>query len=1351
MIRELDFEEQSIYHFQIKAKDGAWVPKTGTLNVTVIVMDVDDNPPVFSSSEYVTSVPENSAVGTNVLEVMATDMDSAANAQIFYSLVGGHVDKFAVDSGNGSITTLAIFDYEQEQMFELTIKASNTGGHALFSITHVVIQISDVNEFTPTFTKKEFNFSALKNVPVGTVIGKVTATDGDRGSEGEMFYLLFGQKKNLGFEIHERSGDVFTTSSLRKRGNSHVVLKVLVKNSGVITGMDIDETFVHISVIDTNEGPMFASAWYAANVTEDSPAGTSVVTVSAVDQDSIADWNNFFFSFEHGNTNFSFSIDPSSGVISVNSPLDREVWPVYNLTVTATDNGFPPATGTTHVIVTVGDINDNAPKLTSTEAQVKENQPEGTIVTRLTAYDSDLPPNQGPFTFWLLDSSVGSAFSLTPDGVLLTTRPIDREQISSYRILVAIRDAGIPLALSSTSTFHIRVMDENDNPSLPRNIFIEVKYFGSSFRGGMIGNVHPEDRDVSDTFNCAIKSGPVNMFTIPNGTCELWSSPFQGEATFNISVEATDQLHFPVNNSIYVNYKGFTNASIDSCILFYVSSSSMEQFLSNNYLRFVKALDSLFNLQASKTHVFGIKHIGSEILLLAAVKNYNGQYLSREVASGISAGHKKLLEAQSNVTITHIISDPCLTSPCQNGASCQKNIYINQDVAVLESVGVIFVSPKTEIFNCACPAGFTGSLCEEDVDECELSPCENKGTCVNTAGSFYCHCQVSFSDSDCAAGVDGCLKVKCQNGGTCVPSADGFQCHCTPGFEEICEEFIDHCKSAPCVLGTCTSLQSGFTCNCPFVSGVRCEDHSYGFEELSFMEFPPLDRRTNLISLEFATVQRNSLLLYNPGGSNSREFFALEILDGAMQLSYDLGSGPVKLQTYKQVADGYFHSVTARRIGNTLDVGNSNMTFGGLRTTEPILVHPAQIKTHDFVGCIRNIHINGILLRPSMALAAYNIFDCPRAAVSPCYSVPCKNGGVCHDLWSDYFCECKSSFTGRNCDKMSEELVLRFNGSDYIDYVIKEKFKRDYLMKEILDEKIKDRKPAYTFKDTLSGHLSDFTVDPPVADGVWHLLSLFSDGQNTFFSVDGKPVLNITGQSLDLTPVSVEKIVLGAAPTRETVQSFSGCVQYFNVTGYSLPVSGHSVMVDVRPSSTLSQSSCSSPDVCLPSPCSEEDVAERTCLSNCQNQWKCGLDVQNKFCICLHNVSDHFCDRCIVTKDGHDQCSEMQGNMPLWLIALVLPLIFILVIAASCVVLYRVRHSDARCQSEGLPVKTEQGADNIAFSLDDNAEAVSPEKGNGPDRMSANQAKSSIEIYCDNGLSSVQPLPKSELEYYEIS
>lgn len=783
LVMELDFEKERMHQFHIKATDGGWISKTGMLNVTVLVVDINDNPPVFLLSEYIALVPENSEIGTVVLDAIATDMDSGQNAQISYSLVAGHVDKFSINPENGTINTMDVLDFEMEQMFDLTVKASNTGRHTLFSVAHVVIQVKDVNEFIPMFVKEEFHFSVLSNVPVGTQIGNVSAVDYDQGSEGQVFYLIFGNRKNQGFDIDTLSGKIYTSRSLRKQGSYEVVLNVLAKNFGVITGMDEDETLVHISVVDINEAPVFTSPCYDANVTEDSPSGASVVTVSASDLDPILDWNHFFFSIEDGNTNLSFAIDPLSGVILVNSHLDRELWPVYNLTVAAIDNGSPPATGTTNVIVSVGDVNDNAPILTSTEAQVMENQPEGTIVTRLNASDSDLPPNQGPFTYWLLNQSPSGAFLLTADGVLLTTKSLDRETISAYRVLVVVEDAGFPMPLSSTTTFHIKVLDENDNPPLPRNIFIEVKYFGSFFQGGMIGNVHPEDHDESDTFNCVIRSGPSNMFAIPNGTCELWSSPFQGEATFNVTVEAGDELQFTVNNSIYVNYKGFTNASIDSCVLFYVSLSSMEEFLSNKYLRFVKALDSLFNLQASKTHVFGIKQIGKEILLLAAVKNYNGQYLSKEVANGISTGHKKSLEAQSNVTISHITSDPCFTNPCQNKATCSKNIYISQEVAVLESMAVIFVSPQKEVFNCTCPIGFSGSFCEDDIDECEVNPCKNNGTCENTAGGFICHCPTGFSGTFCSADVDECLGVKCQNGGTCVASHNGSYCHCVSGFE----------------------------------------------------------------------------------------------------------------------------------------------------------------------------------------------------------------------------------------------------------------------------------------------------------------------------------------------------------------------------------------------------------------------------------------------------------------------------------------------------------------------------------------------------------------------------------------
>ncbi|KAK2846752.1 hypothetical protein Q5P01_009751 [Channa striata] len=429
-----------------------------------------------------------------------------------------------------------------------------------------------------------------------------------------------------------------------------------------------------------------------------------------------------------------------------------------------------------------------------------------------------------------------------------------------------------------------------------------------------------------------------------------------------------------------------------------------------------------------------------------------------------------------------------------------------------------------------------------------------------------------------------------------------------------------------------------------------------------------------------------------------------------------------------------------------------------------------------------------------MALATYNILDrCPRAAVSPCHRNPCKNGGVCHDLWSDYLCECKAPFTGKNCDKeTSEELVFHFSGKEYIEYVIKERLRRNYLLKHLLNDgkegntrdqtvinikfktkedgvlmfvlrqaghfivKVEDRKLVYISEDVLSGLVSEFAVDAPVTDGLWHLLSLFSKGQNTFLHLDGKPVLNITGQNMDLTPVTVEKIILGAAVTSDSNLQHSGltgCVQYFSVTSHTLLVSQNSVMVDIRPSTSLIQSSCSSPSVCLPSSCSEEDTAQKGCLSaHCRSRWRCGATVQNSSCICLHNVSNYMCDICTSTAESWDHCYEAQGSTPQWLIAVILPLISILVIAGMFVVLYRVRQQTAKCPSDSLPEKKEQGTDNVTFCFDNirsltNATYAEKDKC---DPSGADEQSRVSEFYSDANLSSVQLVQNSELEYCEI-
>uniref|UniRef100_A0AAY5EQW3 Cadherin domain-containing protein n=1 Tax=Electrophorus electricus TaxID=8005 RepID=A0AAY5EQW3_ELEEL len=515
IVNPLDFEKVANDQFLIIAKDGGWYSKTGKIIVTINITDVNDNPPVFTSTEYLGFIFENSVIGSTVIQIRATDEDSGSHAQITYQLLSGHTESFSLDSRNGTITTLEIFDFEQQQSFEFTVKASNPDNQYLYDIAHVHIQVTDVNEYIPSFQRHLYNFSVLETVPLQTEIGQVVAIDHDLGCNGQILYLIFGQGKKAGFVVDESSGKIYTSKDLKNQGQNHAVLHILATNRGSITGFNADEALVHIHVIDKNDPPEFGSVFYTAAVREDTSVGTSVFKVSALDQDVVLKWSRFSYDIEGGNENESFTIDPISGTIRVNHQLDRELWSLYNLTVTATDEGSPPVTGSTIIAITIIDINDNAPKLTSTEGYVRENQPHGTLVATLTATDDDLPPNQGPFTYWLMRPATGNSFTLTSDGVLFTSRPLDRERNPLFYVHMVIQDAGEP-PLSSTTVFHVKVLDENDNPPVQRNINILVKYYDLPL-GSVIGKVQARDEDdgVNGLVSYSFENGNGNgLFSI---------------------------------------------------------------------------------------------------------------------------------------------------------------------------------------------------------------------------------------------------------------------------------------------------------------------------------------------------------------------------------------------------------------------------------------------------------------------------------------------------------------------------------------------------------------------------------------------------------------------------------------------------------------------------------------------------------------------------------------------------------------------------------------------------------------------------------------------------------------------
>ncbi|XP_038648330.1 protocadherin Fat 4 isoform X2 [Scyliorhinus canicula] len=942
----LDFESQQRYELAISAEDGGWVKRTGYLSITVHVTDSNDNAPLFSPDEYFPVISENAPSGTIVVQLNATDADSGGNAVIAYTIKTTDSDLFVIDPNTGVITTQGFLDFEMKQSYHLYVKAFNVPDEEEhFSFANVFVQLSGVNEYVPRFLSRQYAFEISEAASKGTAVGEVFASDRDLGNDGVVSYLLVGKSKRKGFRIDKKTGQLYVSGQLDREKEENLYLKVLAKNAGSIRGFDVDEVFVNITVLDANDPPVFTSEEYSVHINEGAAPGAHVIFVSAFDSDSVPSWSRFTYHIGAGNEEGAFSIDSQSGQVSVAAELDRESIPVYNLSILAVDSGAPSATGSTCLIVNLDDINDNGPTLTSMSGEVVENQRAGSIVMTLNATDPDLPPNQGPFNYHLLSTGPATSyFSLSSGGILSTTREIDREQISDFYLSVITRDSGMP-QMSSTGIVHVTIHDQNDNPSEPRTVEIFVHYFGNLFPGGTLASVKPQDPDILDTFRCNLTTEHTTHFNIPADTCNLNSQPRSTDGKFDLIVHSSDGLHSTVNSNVHVFFIGFNNVTIDNSVLLRLNIATVKDFLTNYYLHFLRIVKSHLSGMATAVQIYGFYELNEKTYIMAAVmaKRTGNQYLSPNGVATFFESIKETLFRQSGVRIDSVDHDPCTNNPCRNGGSCVKRLAVGSSLQRQESVPVVIVANTVlEPFICQCLPGYSGHVCETDIDECLPFPCHNGGTCHNLISRFSCTCPEGFMGTACERDINECQSNPCKSGGTCQNFPGGFRCACKAGYTgKTCDTTINYCECNPCFNeGTCQNQATGYYCHCPFgVFGKYCEVNSYGFEELSYMEFPSLDPNNNYIYIKFSTIKENSLLMYNYDNQtgNKAEFLALEIVDGMMKFSFNLGSGAHRLMTTKRVSDGQFHTVVARRAGLaaslTVDTCSEDRETGYCTTT----------------------------------------------------------------------------------------------------------------------------------------------------------------------------------------------------------------------------------------------------------------------------------------------------------------------------------------------------------------------------------------------------------------------------------
>lgn len=391
----LDRETTASYSLVIEALDGGTPPLRGEMTVNITIQDVNDNQPIFNQSRYFATVPENATVGTTVLQVSATDNDADDNGRVEYSINRRQSDRdlmFKIDPTTGVISVNKPLDFETKELHELVIVAKDHGLQPLETTAFVSIRVTDVNDNQPTinviFLSDDATPKISESAQPGEFVARISVHDPDSKTEySNINVTLSGGDGHFGLTTRDNIIYLVIVSlPLDRELKPNYTLNVEATDTGT-PPLHASRT-INLKVTDINDNsPEFERDVYHANVMEVSDPGTSVIRVVAHDLD---EGNNSVITYSLVDTPDThstwFQIDPHSGLVTTRAHVDCETNPVPQLTVLATDSGFPPLSSSTKVFVTIHDVNDNEPIFDQSfyNVSVAENEPVGRCILKVS-------------------------------------------------------------------------------------------------------------------------------------------------------------------------------------------------------------------------------------------------------------------------------------------------------------------------------------------------------------------------------------------------------------------------------------------------------------------------------------------------------------------------------------------------------------------------------------------------------------------------------------------------------------------------------------------------------------------------------------------------------------------------------------------------------------------------------------------------------------------------------------------------------------------------------------------------------------------------------------------------------
>ena len=356
----LDYEFKTTYLVSIDCNDGGVPSLHGTASLFVDVVDQNDNPPIFASTNYNISIKEGNFPDVLLANVAASDRDSGRFSEISFAILESISGDVYINSRSGEIRASGVFDYERMRRLTFHVLATDGGDPSLSALASITINILDANDNPPQFTQPNYIFNICENSLPGSLIGQLNATDVDSAPFDRFSFMLSKtrNRNSIGriFYVDPSSGTIRSNISFDRESNDSYTFVVSAVDA--TTSALSSDAIVVVYVTDVNDNPPvieFPSMdSFRFNLSNRVPIGHSVMRVQASDADF---GPNARLAFSLSNLEQGiFEIDNSTGILTTRFDLSFISDGRFYFTIVVRDSGNPSMTSSVDVVIHVDSL-----------------------------------------------------------------------------------------------------------------------------------------------------------------------------------------------------------------------------------------------------------------------------------------------------------------------------------------------------------------------------------------------------------------------------------------------------------------------------------------------------------------------------------------------------------------------------------------------------------------------------------------------------------------------------------------------------------------------------------------------------------------------------------------------------------------------------------------------------------------------------------------------------------------------------------------------------------------------------------------------------------------------------------